>query len=363
MNWYSISLVVAGFLSSFYLYYRIPLLKLKTPTQKIPKISIIIPCRNEELSIGLLLNDLFNQSMPIHEIIVVDDGSTDQTGEIIDQFNVKKITVTEKNKEYVGKSWAIETGSFAATGELLLFLDADVRLSKDALMSLVALYEENHHIITVLPYHETKKHYEQFSIPFNLISIAANHTSTLFPKSIGCFGPCILIERKIYEDIGRHHDIRKSIIEDISLGILLHQKGYAFDGYSGNKIISYRMYPEDYKSLYYGWTKNIAFGALSIPILLGLTVFLFVSSILATMLELTLNFITFNLVNVIIYSAFYLIWMVRLYYISHQIGKFKLWPFLLLPITFGHFLFVFVVSFIKKIFKLSVKWKGRSIRA
>src|SRR5690606_25207586 len=149
--------------------------------------------------------DLQGQTIPIHEIIVVDDGSTDQTSKIIDQYHVKKITVTEKNKDYVGKSWAIETGSLSATGDLLLFLDADVRLTNNATKSLVALYEEKHHIITVLLYHETNKHYEQFSIPFNLISIAANNTSTLFPKSIGCFGPCILIEKKVYEDIGRHH--------------------------------------------------------------------------------------------------------------------------------------------------------------
>lgn len=362
MDFYSITLIALGFLSSFYLYYKIPLLKIEKLTKPSLKVSVIIPCRNEALSIGLLLKDLSEQTLLIHEIIVVDDGSSDNTSQIIDTFHVKKITIKDKPKDYIGKSWAIEQGSLIATGNLLLFLDADVRLDKHAVESLVALYEEKKHIITVLPYHQTIKHYEQFSMPFNLISIAANNSSSLFPKSIGCFGPCILINKTIYENINRHYDIRNSIIEDVSLGKLLTKKGYAFDGYSGNKIISYRMYKEGYISLYQGWTKNIAFGALSIPILLGLAVFLFVASILATMLELFISLISNQPVNMLIYSIFYIIWVIRIYFISRKIGQFKLWSMILLPITFLHFLYIFTVSLFIKIFKLSIRWKNRSFK-
>ncbi len=362
MNWYAITLVVLGFLTSFYLFYKIPLLPKKKPTRKIPKISVVIPCRNEASSIGLLLSDLMDQSVMIHEIIVVDDGSTDETSQIIDSFPVKKITIEEKNPTYIGKSWAVETGSLAATGDLLLFLDADVRLKHDALECLVGLYEEKKHTITVLPYHETKKHYEQFSIPFNLISIAANNSSSIKPKSIGCFGPCILIEKEVYISIGRHAQVKDSIIEDVALGLILHKEGYAFTGYSGNKIISYRMYPDGYKGLYYGWTKNIAFGAFSIPFWLGMLVFLFVTSILATMLELALNLYPFNKLNVIIYASFYVLWAIRLYGLSIKLGKFKVWPLLFLPIISIHFLVIFFVSLIKRLFRLKVRWKDRSIK-
>lgn len=362
MNWYVIILIILGFISSFYIYYKIPLLPRKKLLKQVPKISILIPCRNEESSIGLLLNDLMNQSIIIHEIIVIDDGSTDKTSEIIDRFPVKKITITKKDPNYIGKSWALQTGSLQASGDLFLFLDADVRLSKDAIESLIAIYEEKKHTITVLPYHKTKRHYEQLSIPFNLISIGANNSSSLKPRSIGCFGPCILIEKEVYIAINRHSEVKDSIIEDVALGLLLHKKGYSFTGYSGNKIINYRMYPNGYKDLYYGWTKNIAFGALSIPFSLGLLVFLFVSSILATMLELVINLYDFNLTNIFIYSIFYVLWLLRLFILTKKIGKFKIWPLLFLPVISIHFLAIFFISFIKKIFRLKVRWKDRSIK-
>ena len=125
-----IVIVLLGFLSSFYLFFKKPYLSTTTsdkPTTK--KLSVIIPCRNEEKNIALLLGDLLHQTVKPHEIIVVNDGSTDNTFQVANSFPVKVVSIQDKNPEYIGKSWAVETGSKHATGELLLFLDADVRLS------------------------------------------------------------------------------------------------------------------------------------------------------------------------------------------------------------------------------------------
>lgn len=360
---FSLSLIIIGFLSSFYLFYRKPMLIIKKPKVDKP-ISIIIPVRNEEKSIGLLLYDLMNQNYQNIEIIVADDGSTDQTKNIVKKYNVKYILIdqNEKPSDYLGKSWAIEKASYYASHDILLFLDADVRLTYNAIESLIAQYEVSQKVISVQPYHVTKKHYEQLSMPFNLVSLAANNTSTPKPKPIGLFGPCILISTSDYKKINRHYEVRMSIIEDVSFGAVLKKYNIAYQCFIGTDLIKYRMYPSGFMSLYYGWTKNIAYGALKTPILLALTIFLFVASILATPIGIIDSTIKNNYTLLYIYIVIYLIWFIRLLVILKSVGKYKFWTTILFPISFTYFTLITFISLIKKFFNIPVKWKDRKIK-
>ncbi|NCB48070.1 MAG: glycosyltransferase [Clostridia bacterium] len=359
-----ILMIIIGLGGSFYLFYNKPYLrnnKNDTPSKK--KLSIIIPCRNEENNIKLLLNDLLKQTIKPHEIIVVDDNSTDNTLKVAKTFPVKVIAVKDKNAEYLGKSWAVETGSKEASGELLLFLDADVRLQKNALKSLLSLKElDENKVVTVQPYHQTEKFYEQFSLPFNLIQIAANEVCAFHGKPFALYGPLILISAVTYEKIGRHFQVRQSIIEDVSLGIVLKKEGYEFNTYLGNPEISFRMYAEGFKSLFQGWTKNIYFGALKTSFFILFLTFLFITSILGSFTGLVTSTIQGNILELSIFGLFYIIWVVRLICIAKPIGKFKTLSFIFYPVVFLMFTFIFIVSMIKKIFHIPVKWKERIIK-
>ena len=101
-----------------------------------PPVSVIIPARNEEAEIGVLLKNLAAQDYPALEVIVVDDESTDRTAEIVRQFarthedlNLVLLEGRPPEPGWVGKCHAMQQGLEQAGGGWLLFLDTDMRLS------------------------------------------------------------------------------------------------------------------------------------------------------------------------------------------------------------------------------------------
>lgn len=98
---------------------------------KIVKLSIIIPTYNEQKSIADCLNSLLAQTQKPLEIILVDDGSTDKTLSIIKKFPVKVLT-----QKHTGPGLARNLGASKATGNILIFADADMIFDKDFLKNL-----------------------------------------------------------------------------------------------------------------------------------------------------------------------------------------------------------------------------------
>ena len=103
-----------------------------------PKVSIILPARNEEKYLAKCLDSLIDQDYQNYEIIVIDDSSEDSTGKIIAEYakkNSKVIHVSANSKPegWMGKNWACMEGYRQATGELLLFTDADTKHSKQVI--------------------------------------------------------------------------------------------------------------------------------------------------------------------------------------------------------------------------------------
>src|SRR5712692_10944415 len=100
-----------------------------------PKVSVILPARNEERFIERCLKSLVEQDYENYEIIAIDDGSDDKTGEIIKKIaqknpNLLYVLAEPKPEKWIGKNWACMEGFKKATGELLLFTDADTFHSK-----------------------------------------------------------------------------------------------------------------------------------------------------------------------------------------------------------------------------------------
>jgi 4,4'-diaponeurosporenoate glycosyltransferase len=243
------------------LFYHLPLLPgVRNKPENFPSISVIIPARNEEKSLLLLLKDLNAQSVPAFEIICVDDASEDATAQTALCFGVRLLSVHDKPKGWTGKSWACQKGAKAAKGDVLLFLDADVRLGKDGLRRLVQAYSDCGCIVSVQPYHQTEKSYEQFSLMFNLVQIAANGSALPKPVNIGLCGPVMLISQADYALAGGHKVARNSVIEDLALGMELKKAGIPYQLFMGDADISYRMYCGGLGSLLQGWVKNLASG-------------------------------------------------------------------------------------------------------
>ena len=354
-------IVLAGLLTTAILFYRIPKLPEAENKSGFPSVSIIIPARNEEKNLQLILTDLGHQSHAPMEIICVDDGSTDKTAETAKSYGVRLITVKHKPEGWIGKSWACQVGADEAKGELLLFIDADVRLGKDGLKRLLTGFTESESTVSVQPYHRTEKGYEQFSLLFNLLQFAANGSALKEPINTGLNGPLILMSRLDYDKVGGHQVIRSSIVDDVSLGLEMKRKNLPYRIFAGDEDISYRMYGEGFGSLLEGWTKNFASGASNTPIFLLFLVFLWVTSLTSVPLHLFGYLMSSRLVWVLIYAVLYGLWAVILKVISAKIGKYHLWTTIFYPLVLLVFLGVFTVSVFKKILGLKVTWKGRKI--
>lgn len=355
--------IAIGLVFSILLFYKFPVISKVKSTSSITKISIVIPARNEERTLPLLLKDLKKQDFQIHEIICVDDESEDNTEKIILDNEAILVSVQDKPKDWTGKSWACELGATRATGDLILFLDADVRLAKDSIGKLVSQYENEKCVISVQPYHHTEKNYEQLSLFFNIVQIAANGVCVPFKnKSVGLFGPVILIKKEDYKFIGTHDSVKKSIIEDVSLGQNLIKSGKKFKLFMGGDNVSFRMYGDGFKSLYEGWSKNFATGAMKTDFLILVMVFWWLTASASTFINVVYSCVDFNLKELVIYLALYIIWVVEIFRISIKTGKYMKWAVLIYPIPLLAFFVIFILSLIKKIFRLNTTWKQRKIK-
>src|SRR5919204_5989275 len=123
-----------------------------------PKVSVILPARNEEKYIAKCLDSLLKQSYPNFEIVAINDSSSDRTGEIIQRYHIinsKVVAINAESKQeegWIGKNWACYQGYLNSTGQIFLFTDADT-VHSSATMSLAVTYliKQNLDALTAIP--------------------------------------------------------------------------------------------------------------------------------------------------------------------------------------------------------------------
>ena len=200
MDFINLIIHVVFWVLGFLFLFRIPHCERgKRETSSYPYVSVIIPARNEEKSLPILLTSLRDQDFVPGEIITVVSHSEDRTREIAEQAGVKTILSEPVPEGWVGKSWACHQGAMIAKGELLIFLDSDTFLEKDGLERIVVACTENDGVVSIQPYHRTKRLYEQLSAFFNIVMMGAMGAFTVMAghmKPIGFFGPCIGMRKK-----------------------------------------------------------------------------------------------------------------------------------------------------------------------
>jgi 4,4'-diaponeurosporenoate glycosyltransferase len=381
-------MIVLGLAASWVLFFRFPGLEQGDPQvlgNKTPRLSIIIPARNEEQNLALLLADLKNQTLEIHEIICVDDGSTDQTANIATALGARLITAAPKPVGWLGKSWACQQGGAAATGALLLFLDADVRLSPTGISKLLKAHQKTGRVVSVMPYHQIESKTETLSFFFNCLQMGANglglpvgrdqnkqssdqkqqaqnNKKSSHPYRIGLYGPVILISRADYQAVGGHAAIKDSIVDDMALGEKLREKEIPFALFLGDQDVSYRMYGGGLRQLIQGWTKNQAAGVAKTPLLILVLVFFWITAVASAPLYLVLSLVWQQWLWSAILASCYCIWVLELTRIARHIGSFSMIDIFFYPLLLLFYLLIFLRSLAKKILGHPVIWKDRKIR-
>jgi len=357
--WIELAIILLGLAAAALLFYRMPRLPEARGTSDHLRVSIVIPARNEEKTLPLLLSDLAKQTVAPLEIFVVDDASEDETANIARSFGARVLSPAEKPADWVGKSWVCQKGAEAATGDLFLFLDADVRLAPNALGRILAANAANG-TVSVQPYHETQKAYEQFALFFNIIQVGAIGAALPAPKNLGLFGPVVAISRADYFAAGGHESVKASVLEDMAFAGQLRRVNIPFRLFIGDRGLSFRMYPSGFRSLLQGFSKNLATGAAKTPFWLILLVALFFASLASVPLHLILACLRGETIA-LLYAALYPLWVGALFLIGRRIGRF--WPaaVLLYPLPLAFYLLIFLYSGLLRLFRCKVKWKGRAV--
>jgi 4,4'-diaponeurosporenoate glycosyltransferase len=329
-----------------------------------PSISIIIPSRNEENTLPNLLRSLEGQLSSEDEVIVVDDHSEDRTKTVAEKSGVKLLESLPTPEGWIGKTWACSQGARMASGEILVFLDADTVLEKNGLKNIIETYVERDGVLSIQPYHKMRNLYEQFSAFFNIVMMAAIGAFTILGnriKPIGLFGPVVAIKRQYYLDSGGHEKVKSEILEDVAFGSELQKKGVEVHCLGGKDTISFRMYPNGIKELINGWSKGFAVGAVKTSIPLLVLIVAWISGSIGTTRNLVEAIAATNSVQIAIWGGLYVLFAAQIYWMLVRIGNFKFYTALLFPIPLSFFVLVFTYSFVRIFLARSVKWKGREI--
>jgi glycosyltransferase involved in cell wall biosynthesis len=219
-----------------------------------PRVSIIVPARNEEDDIEQSLIRLLELDYDNYEVIAVNDRSTDRTGAIMERVAqdqspaCSRLTVIHHQElppGWLGKTHAMWTATNQATGDWILFTDADVLFKPEVLRRALAYAEaERADHLVVFPKMIMKS-------PGEYMMIAFFHTMFMFghrpwkvadPKAkdhmgVGAFN---LIRRSVYESIGTYKTLRMEVLDDMKLGKVVKNAGFAQRNVFGADLISIR---------------------------------------------------------------------------------------------------------------------------
>ncbi len=235
----------------------------KTMQHADPLVSVIIPARDEEASLGACLESLVKQSGLASEIIVVDDASVDRTRQIAESFSrVKVIAADPPAANGSGKSNAAQSGARIARGRWLLFTDADTVHQPGSLAR--ALAEAQAHgaeLLSYSPKQEVRSFWEKAILPLVFADLAATYR----PKDVSdpgspaaaANGQYLLITRKAYDAVGGHAAVGHTLLEDVALARAVKGSGRKIFFRYGGDAVRTRMY-RNFAQLCEGWTKNLA---------------------------------------------------------------------------------------------------------
>ncbi len=327
------------------------------------KVSIIIPARNEEENLSTLLPSIEAQSISPHEVIVVDDQSTDRTTEIAEKHGATVIPGQSLPEDWYGKPWACHQGAMAATGDWLLFLDADTEFEPEAFARFRNLTSEEDCIHSIGPWHRVEHAYEQLSSIFNVVMVLGMNGFTLKGdevERVGLFGQSMLISRRSYNEVEGHRNVRREVLENFALSRLLSDAGFRCRCYLGKGTVKMRMFPGGYDDLVAGWSKGFISGASYTPRHAMIGVSCWLSALI--MMTISLTFLPFaSTAATIAIGILFGLGALQSVYLFRRVGGFWILGALLFPISLFFYQSVFFRALLRKRSGGTVAWKGREV--
>ncbi len=256
-----------------------------------PKLSVLVAARNEESNIGRCLKYLLAQDYPDFEVIAVDDRSEDKTGQIMDELareypdKLKIVHIENVQEGWMGKSNAMQQGVKIATGEYLLFTDADCFFYCPVALKVSVNYaiDKRIDLLSVLPILETPTFWEKVLQPVCtavlMIWFRPQRVNDPDKDIAYANGAFMLFKRECYQAIGEHKAVSGYLNEDMAFANLVKQKGFKLYVIQNRDLYRTRMY-EDFISTFRGWSR-IFLGCFVKPMrIISAILLLFVMSLL-----------------------------------------------------------------------------------
>ena len=321
-------------------------------------VSILIPARNEENNITNVIRDCLNQTYSNKEIIVLNDHSTDRTGEILKSFS-DKITIVDGldlPENWLGKNWACHQLSQRAKGEYFLFIDADVHLNRDAVASAITKMNiENVKMLSVFPTQIMNSFSEYLIVPLMNWLLLSFLPLALVYKSknksfVAANGQFILWEKEFYKSIGGHSFVKNMPVEDMEFARKVKSSNQKMITLLGGDMVFCRMY-SNFKDAMDGFAKNFYPGFRVNPIVFLTFTFVIVFSLL-------IPFLYWN--NAIISSLIIAMILLSRFFVSVK-SKQNIFVNLILHIFQMIFVLVEAVISVYRFHSKKLVWKGRKI--
>jgi glycosyltransferase involved in cell wall biosynthesis len=338
------------------------------------ELTVIIPARNEEDSLGACLASLIAQSNEFFalgrewELIVVDDGSTDQTRSIAESFpGVAVLTPPKLEKGWTGKANACWSGTQKARGRWLLFTDADTVHEPGNLRR--AIHEAEKYAVGVLSYSPKQLVsglWQRALMPLVFCELALSYppekVSNPALRIAAANGQFLLVSREAYKAIGGHESVKGDVLEDVELAFIAKKRKVGLRFRYAADALSTRMY-RTFGAMIEGWTKNLAllFGnSLILSAWRLLDIFLLIGLPL-----LAWKFWNYGVAHVPIFTAGWLltlVWLRNLWRFYARVAKsnFPARDCALAPLALPLFAFLLYRSWFQNTVLHRVNWKGRS---
>lgn len=255
--------------------------------QALPRVSVLVPARNEASNLGETLAALLRLNYPDLEIVVLDDDSEDDTAAVVEAHRqgaagrLRLLSGRPLPAGWLGKSWACHQLAEAATGEILVFCDADVTAHSEAVRRTVAaLSSTKAGALTALPRHRSGHWTGCAVVPLvvhlpvlALLPLPLVHRLRAPSLAMGN-GQWFAFSREAYRAAGGHAAVRGAVVEDVALARRVKAAGYRLLAVVATPLLEVRMYP-DATTLREGFQKNLyaLAGGRPLPFAAALVVF------------------------------------------------------------------------------------------
>ena len=236
-----------------------------------PFVSLVIPARNEARNIARCAGSALASHYPALEVVVVDDHSTDGTGDIVRAMaerdsRLRIVVPPPLPAGWFGKQWACTAGAAVARGEIVGFLDADTWQARDLVPRVVnAMRSRGSDMLSVAGEQELGSFWERILQPQIFGIMFARYGGTECVNESGraenriANGQCLFVRRAAYDAIGGHASVRDKVAEDLALAQRFFRLGHRATLVLGREQLCTRMYTS-LRELVDGWGKNIYAG-------------------------------------------------------------------------------------------------------